>query len=119
MDKSKIQVVIDWHLPQNLKQLRGFLGLFGYYKRLIRNYATIDAPLTALLKKDGFDWTNLATETFTALKQAITAAPVLALPNFSKPFILEPDVSGIGIGAILSQDKHPVAYFSKKLENSM
>lgn len=81
MDKSKIHVVIDWPLPQNLKQLRGLLGLYGYYKRFIWNYATIDAPLTALLNKDAFDWTNLATETFTALKQAITAAPVLALPK--------------------------------------
>lgn len=75
-------------------------------------------PLTALLKKDALDWTNLATEAFTALKQAIKL-PVLALPDFFKPFILKTDASGIGNGAILSQDKHMIAYFSKKLNNSM
>ncbi|MCI70715.1 hypothetical protein A2U01_0091978, partial [Trifolium medium] len=60
-----------------------------------------------------------ATDAFLALQHAITVAPVLALPNFSKPFILETDASGTGIGAILSQDKHPIAYFSKKLNPAM
>lgn len=119
MDKSKVRAVLDWPLPQNLKQLRGFLGLSGYYRRFIKNYATLVAPLTALLKKDAYEWNKPATDAFKALKNAITAAPVLALPNFSKPFMLETDASGTGIGAILSQDKHPITYFSKKLNNSM
>lgn len=119
MDKDKVKAVLDWPLPTNLKQLRGFLGLSGYYRRFIRNYASIAAPLTALLKKDAFEWSQPVTDAFLALQQAITAAPVLALPDFSKPFILETDASGTGIGAILSQDKHPIAYFSKKLAPSM
>lgn len=119
MDKSKVQAVLDWPLPRTLKHLRDFLGLSGYYRRFIRNYATIVASLTALLKKDAFVWNQLVTEAFLALQKAITVAPVLALPDFSKPFILETDASGTGIGAILSQDKHPIAYFSKKLNSSM
>jgi hypothetical protein len=119
MDKDKVKAVLDWPIPLNLKQLRGFLGLSGYYRRFIRNYATLAAPLTALLKKDAFEWSQAATDAFSALQHAITVAPVLALPDFTKPFILETDASGTGIGAILSQDKHPIAYFSKKLNNSM
>lgn len=119
MDKSQVQAVLDWPLPRTLKHLRGFLGLSGYYRKFIRNYDAIAAPLTTLLKKDAFVWNQLATEAFLALQKAITVAPVLALPDFSKPFILETDTSGTGIGAILSQDKHPIAYFSKKLNSSM
>jgi len=65
--------------------------------------------------KDGFQWTQQATEAFRKLKQTLSQAPVLALPNFSKTFVLETDASSTGIGAILSQDGHPITYFSKKL----
>lgn len=75
--------------------------------------------LTALLKKDAYSWDVIATKSFNALKYAITVAHVLALPIFLKPFILETYAFGIGIGVILNQDKHPIAYFSKKLNLSM
>ena len=67
MDKDKVRAVLDWPIPSNLKQLRGFLGLSGYYRRFIRNYATIAAPLTALLKKDAFAWLQAATDAFLSL----------------------------------------------------
>ncbi|MCH80322.1 hypothetical protein A2U01_0001089 [Trifolium medium] len=115
MDQHKVQAVIDWPIPTNVKQLRGFLGLTGYYRRFIKSYATIASPLTDLLKKDNFQWSHSAELAFLTLKKAITSAPVLVLPDFSQPFILETDASSIGIGAMLSQQGHPIAYFSKKL----
>lgn len=72
-------------------------------------------PLTQLLTKNGFLWTEQATVAFQSLKTAMTSAPVLALPDFSKPFEVETDASATGIGAILSQDNHPIAYLSRAL----
>lgn len=94
-----------------------------YYRRFIKGYAAIAAPLTNLLtnllKTDNFCWSETTNLAFIQLKKAVTEAPVLALPNFAKPFVLETDASGTGIGAVLSQVNHPIAYFSKKLSSRM
>lgn len=119
MDPQKLEAVRDWPVPDSISNLRGFLGLTGYYRRFIRGYASIAAPLTALLQKNAFHWTLEAHTAFDALKAALMAAPVLALPDFSLPFTVEADASGVGIGAILSQRGHPIAYFSKKLSPRM
>jgi len=115
MDVEKIAAVQNWVRPSNLKQLRGFLGLTGYYRHFVKGYANIAAPLTDLLKKDSFQWNDTTDQAMTTLKLALTTAPVLALPNFAEPFILETDASGSRIGVVLSQHNHPIAYFSKKL----
>lgn len=114
-DPSKVQAVASWPQPSNLKQLRGFLGLAGYYRRFVHGFGKIARPLTDMLKRDNFQWTDESVSTFTALKQALISAPVLALLDFSKPFVVETDASGKGIGVVLMQDNHPIAYISKSL----
>jgi hypothetical protein len=113
MDPAKVQAIRDWSAPRSARAVRGFLGLAGYYRKFIHNYGTIAAPLTALLKKEGFVWSDAAAEAFDALKAAVSAAPVLAMPDFSKLFIVECDASSHGFGAVLVQEGHPVAFFSR------
>ncbi|KAD2393285.1 hypothetical protein E3N88_40262 [Mikania micrantha] len=100
-------------LPATVKAVRGFLGLTGYYRWFVRNYGILARPLTTLTKKDGFQWTDIESAAFEMLKQALVTAPVLRLPDFSIPFTVECDASSEGVGAILIQDDHPIAYFSK------
>jgi hypothetical protein len=113
MDPAKVQAIHDWPKPRSARAVRGFLGLAGYYRKFVHNYGSIAAPLTALLKKEGFTWSPAAEEAFGALKVAVTSAPVLALPDFAKPFVVECDASTYGFGAVLLQEGHPVAFFSR------
>lgn len=113
MDKGKIQAVQEWPRPRSIKALRGFLGLTGYYRRFIHNYGVIAAPLTALLKRDAFIWSDAATAAFEELKTVLTTAPVLQLPDFTALFVVDCDASGTGFGVVLHQGQGPIAFFSK------
>lgn len=91
------------------------MGLAGYYRRFIRQFAVIASPLTDLLQKETFVWTTQAQQAFEELKSRLSTTPVLPLPNFNDDFHLETDASGVGIGGILSQKGHPIAFYSQKL----
>jgi hypothetical protein len=113
MDKEKVEAVSSWPQPRSVRGLRGFLGLAGYYRRFIRDYGSIAAPLTQLLRKDSFAWSPEAVTAFDALKNALSTAPVLQLPDFDKPFMVDCDASGSGFGAVLHQGDGALAFFSR------
>ncbi|XP_047325223.1 uncharacterized protein LOC124929014 [Impatiens glandulifera] len=115
VDMSKISAIKIWPTPDSLKQLRGFLGLTGYYRRFVKNYGSIARPLTSLLKRGKLVWNEEADVAFEELKKAMMNLPVLKLPNFEESFVVETDASNNGMGAILMQQGHPVAYISKGL----
>ncbi|KAA0063300.1 Ty3/gypsy retrotransposon protein [Cucumis melo var. makuwa] len=115
VDPEKIRAVKEWPAPSNVREMRGFLGLTGYYRRFVQNYGSISAPLIQLLKAGAYKWTEETEAAFEKLKKAMMTLPVLAMPDFNLPFEIESDASGFGVGAVLVQAKRPVAYFSKVL----
>lgn len=117
VDPGKIQCVLDWPEPKNEKGVRGFLGLTGYYRKFVKDCGKIAKPLTELTKKDNFSWNSNAAEAFNKLKQLMTTLHVLIFPEFTLPFEVECDAAGRGIGAVLMQQKRPIAYFSKALSD--
>ncbi|WVZ08755.1 hypothetical protein V8G54_022101 [Vigna mungo] len=111
-DPKKVEAMQNWPLPKTPKALRGFLGLTGYYRRFVQGYGKIVKPLTQLLSKDGFHWTEEAKTTFEELKKVIAHLPILAVPDYSKSFTLETYASRKGLGAILLQAGRPLAFWT-------
>jgi len=104
---KKVKALMDWPIPNNIKELRSFLGLEGYYRKFIQKYAILVKPLTQL--------TEEATEAMNRLNLALTSAPVLGFPEFSKTFIVETDASSFRIGVVLRQGKQPLTFLSRTL----
>jgi hypothetical protein len=115
-DLGKIKAMVECPVPTNIKALRGYLELTVYYIKFIKGYGSFAAPLIAMLKKNAFHWDATAREAFQKLKATVTEAPVLALPNFAQPFVIECNASGLGIGAVLMHEGKPIAYLSKALK---
>ena len=118
VDPAKTAAIRDWPVPQSLFELRSFHGLAQFYRRFVRNFSSHAAPLTDLFRQTSFSWNPEAERAFHQLKLALTTAPVLRLPDFDKLFDVAADASGVGIGAVLSQESHPVSYFSEKLSEA-
>ena len=123
MDPSKVKDVVEWPVPQKLRDVRAFLGLCSYYRRFVKDFSTVAAPLFALTKKGRmFVWDEVCQETFDRLKTALTTAPILALPKDEGTYVLDCDACDEGIGAVLSQrigtDERVIAYGSRLLSNA-
>lgn len=116
--REKIQAILDWPPPKTLSQLRGFFGLCSYYRRFVKGFSQLGAPLIDLTKKGSFHWDVQAQHTFDKLKEVMSTCLVLELPDFTRPFILEWDASGEGIGVVLMQDHHPIVFESQKLSGA-
>jgi hypothetical protein len=114
-DPSKVETITNWPQPKYVTQLRSFFGLTRYYKRFILHYGLVCRSLHDLLKKDSFKYTPQHIIAFSTLKEKISNAPVLALPNFSLPFTLETDASGAGVGGVLMQQGRPLAFYNQAL----
>lgn len=114
-DLAKVQSMVTWPTPKNVSELRSILGLTGYYRKFIQHYGSISKPLIDLPKKDAFQWVEQAQGAFETLKKAMATAHALALPNFSQPFVIETNANCYGMGVVLMQQKHPIAYISKAL----
>ncbi|XP_026459250.1 uncharacterized protein LOC113359900 [Papaver somniferum] len=105
VEDDKIKSILSWPIPSIIKELRVFLGLAGYYRKFVKNFGLISHPLTQLLKKDAFVWTEAATSSFKQLQHALTTTPILILPDFDKDIYLECDASGGGLGDVLMQSQ--------------
>ena len=131
--RSKTELIQEWPVPTNVHEVRQFLGLASYYRRFVRNFATIAAPLSDLLKEKDLElrkkknrpivWTLKCQHSFDLLKRALSSEPVLVQPDFARPFVIETDASEWAIGCCLLQigpdgKLHPVAYDGRKLQGA-
>jgi hypothetical protein len=116
VDTSKVKDVLSWKTPQNVSDIRSFLGLAGYYRRFIEGFSKISKPMIELLAKcNAFEWMPRHETNFQELKKILTMTSVLNMPDMEKPFSIYCDSSSQSLGCLLMQDSHVVAYASWQL----
>ena len=117
VDPQKIEAVVNWKPLNNVSEVRSFLGLAGYYRKFVEGFSRIEAPLTKMTRKDvKYDWVDAYQKSFEELKDRLTSAPVLALPNGKDGFVVYSDASRQDIGCVLMQNDRVIAYASRKLK---
>ncbi|XP_042980028.1 uncharacterized mitochondrial protein AtMg00860-like [Carya illinoinensis] len=115
VDSRKVEAMMTWPKLKTIIELRGFLGLTGYYRKFVKDNASIARPLTNMLKKNNFVRSEEGEKAFEALKKATTTTPILAMPNFEKTFELYMDASNVRVGAVFIQEGRPLTFISKAL----
>jgi hypothetical protein len=123
MMEDKVEAIREWPTPRSVRDVRAFLGTAGYYRKFIRDFSAIAAPLSELTKDSvKFEWASPHEQAFRQLKAAIAQGPVLILPDPSRPFVVHTDASGFAVGAVLQQDQgkglQPIAFLSKKMADA-
>jgi hypothetical protein len=114
IDLSKVKVILDWPKPNNVIEVRRFLGVAQYWRKFIANLSSIETPLHSVESiKQVFQWGGKKKKTFDALKEKISSSPVLALPNLRQPFDIQTDARNYAMGAVLLQHGKPICFHSK------
>jgi len=117
VDPAKIEAVQAWEPPKNVKEVRSFLGLAGYYRRFVEGFSKIAQPMMNLIKKTTrFVWTEACQRSFDELKRRLTTTPILALPQGNEDFVIYSDASKVGLGCVLMQRDKVIAYASRQLK---
>ena len=117
MDPKKIEVIIEWKPPRNVTEIRGFLGLVGYYRRFVKGFSMTAGPMMRLLQKNvRFEWSEKCQASFENLKAFLIEEPVLTQLTYSKEFVIFSDASLNGLGCVLMQEDKVVAYASRQLK---
>ena len=114
---KKVQAILEISPPSKRKELKKFLGMVNYYRDMWPRRSEILAPLTALLTSPGVPWKREKKhqDAFTTMKRTIAKDTILAFPSFEKPFTIHTDASKVQLGAVISQDEKPIAFYSRKL----
>jgi hypothetical protein len=116
VDPAKVEAIMEWPAPTNVTEVRSFMGLAGYYRRFVEGFSKIANPITELQKKNKkFVWTEKCAEAFRRLKELLTTAPILKVPDMDADFLVCTDASKEGLGGVLMQDGRVIAYISRKL----
>ena len=119
VDPTKVKAVVEWKRSENPTKVRSFLGLAGYYRRFIKKFSKIAGPLTDLTKiHNQFVWTPKCETSFQELKERLTSAPILTLPNGKDGFVVYTDASRMGLGCVLMQNGQVIVYASSKLKSN-
>jgi hypothetical protein len=116
VDPENIEAIIEWLVPNNVTQIKSFMGLVGYYRRFIVEFSRIAHPITSLQRKEkNFQWIEDCERSFQQLKKLLTSAPILRITDLNEDFLVCTDACKEGLGGVLSQNRFVFCYESKKL----